>query len=234
MDYYMDFDYALSGLMGGFAVIAIIIGILTMALVVVSIVATWKLFKKAGKKGWESIVPFYSYWVLVEIAGLNWWWFLLIICNSVVSMLDLDELSAIASLVSFFASFNCYYNIAKKFDKNTGYAVCTGLFTVIFVMILGFSKKEVYDIKIPVSKNGVFNQAGESANNSGNYQSNVYESTGYKNTTNMTDNDSLRELNQTANYETTQQSQEFSFCGNCGTKLNKDTKFCPNCGKEKS
>ena len=29
------------------------------------------------------------------------------------------------------------------------------------------------------------------------------------------------------------QTQEISFCGNCGSKLDSNVRFCPNCGKEK-
>lgn len=58
---------------------ALIIGLIVLAVLVVYLVALWKVFVKAGKQGWEAIIPFYNSWILVEIAGLNWWWFLLII-----------------------------------------------------------------------------------------------------------------------------------------------------------
>lgn len=34
----------------------------------------WKLFEKAGHKGWEGIVPIYNLWVLLKIVGRPWWW----------------------------------------------------------------------------------------------------------------------------------------------------------------
>lgn len=152
----MDLDYVFSEMIGSFAGLLIIMGTLMTAWAIVATIATWKLFNKAGQSGWKSIVPIYNCWVLVEIAGLEWWWFLLIIANSIISTLDLEILTPVANIVSYFALFNCYYNIAKKFNKDTGYAVCTGLFSMVFVMILGFSKKEIYDKNIPVSKYGVF------------------------------------------------------------------------------
>ena len=45
----------------------IIIGI---GLLVLYIVGYVKLFKKAGRDGWEAIIPFYNDWVLVEISEL--------------------------------------------------------------------------------------------------------------------------------------------------------------------
>ena len=40
-----------------------------LALIVVIIVAMWKVFEKAGQPGWAAIVPFYNMYVLTcEIA----------------------------------------------------------------------------------------------------------------------------------------------------------------------
>ena len=64
----------------------LIIGIITLVILILMIIATCKFYKKAGKSGWETIVPFYCNWVLVEIAGLNWWWFLLLISSWIVSL----------------------------------------------------------------------------------------------------------------------------------------------------
>lgn len=214
---YSDFDSLYAVLGAGLIIFVVLI----IALAVVSIIANWKMFKKAGKKGWECIVPFYSYWVLIEIAGLNWWWFLLIIADSVVTTFEIDGLSEIAGLVSLFASFNCYYNIAKKFNKNTGTSIFAGLFSFIFILIFGFSKNEVYNSSIPVSKNGVF--GSPEANNS-------YQGNNMNQSTNIVDNTNIQYNN--AGYTEQKSNQDHSFCGNCGTKLNKDVRFCPNCGKE--
>lgn len=58
---------------------SIFILLLVIALYVVYVIGLWKLFKKAGKQGWEAIIPFYNTYVLVEISGLNWWYFLIAI-----------------------------------------------------------------------------------------------------------------------------------------------------------
>ena len=207
----MEYNYEelLSGLIGGATILAIVLVVFLIAGLIISIIALWKVFEKAGKKGWHSIIPFYGYWVLTEIAGLNWWWFLLLICDSFFSIFEIDELSTLANLVSLFASFNCYYNIAKRFNKTNGYSICAGIFSGIFVLLLGFSKKEVYDENIAVSKNGIFGKP---------------ETTMYDTSNNSTINYS--------NQDTTHSYENVNFCGNCGTKLNNEAKFCPNCGKE--
>ena len=58
---------------GGIIAASVIVLLILIPLLVLIIVGRWKMYKKAGKQGWEAIVPFYSDWVYVEIAELNWW-----------------------------------------------------------------------------------------------------------------------------------------------------------------
>ena len=44
---------------------------------VVMIAAMWKVFTKAGKPGWASIIPIYNMVVLLDIAGKPVWWIIL-------------------------------------------------------------------------------------------------------------------------------------------------------------
>ena len=34
----------------------------------------WKLFQKAGEKGWKSLIPFYSSYVMLKICQRPGWW----------------------------------------------------------------------------------------------------------------------------------------------------------------
>ncbi len=45
---------------------------------VVHFLGTWKLYKKAGRKPWEAIVPVYNAIVLLKIINRPWWWIFLI------------------------------------------------------------------------------------------------------------------------------------------------------------
>ena len=48
-----------------------------LAIIAVIIVSLWKVFTKAGQPGWACLIPFYNLFILVKIAGREWWWFLL-------------------------------------------------------------------------------------------------------------------------------------------------------------
>jgi len=193
------FDVALTG---RFTFLFLFILFFSVGLIVILIIASWKLFKKAGKKGWEALVPFYNNYVLVEISGLNWWWFLLIISPNIISYTN-DDLYGIASLASMFATFNCFYNIARKFKKDTGISVCAGIFSFIFMLFFAFSSKEQYYSDVKVSNNGVFNNSSNSQNN----------------------NNSSNDIK--SNSENT-----YKYCSNCGAKLEEHYKFCDKCGNK--
>ena len=37
----------------------------------------WKIYQKAGRKGWEGIVPIYNIYVMLQIVGKPTWWLIL-------------------------------------------------------------------------------------------------------------------------------------------------------------
>ena len=154
----MNEEEALGALLGGSIIVIAFIAIIAIALIAVVIVAEWKLFKKAGKNGWEALIPFYSTWVLIEISGLNWWYFLIAMAGSIISLLGIEGLGTITSLASYAVNFFVYYNIAKKTHQNEVLYGVLGIF-VPFVptLMVGFSKNITFDNNVTVSPNGPFN-----------------------------------------------------------------------------
>ncbi len=116
METEMQFDAgAAAGIGAGFMIV-------WLAVAIVLIVAMWKIFTKAGKPGWASIIPIYNVIVLVQIAGKPIWWFVLFlipIVNVVVMIL-----LTIA--------------VAKAFGKGGGFAAGMILLPIIFYPMLGF------------------------------------------------------------------------------------------------
>ena len=95
--------------------------IISLIIFVLAIVSMWKVFTKAGKPGWASIVPIYNIIVLIQIAKKPEWWVLLFfvpVVNLVVYIIMNIEIS-------------------KRFGKDTGFAVGLILLPFIFLLILG-------------------------------------------------------------------------------------------------
>lgn len=153
----MNVETPIATLAATAGILLIFAAILLLAIIIPSIIAEWKLFKKAGKNGWEAIIPFYSTWVTIEIAGLNWWYFLISLGISLVSGSVEGFISFIFTLAGWYINFIIYYNIAKKTQQNEIlYGILGALIPFVAILILGFNKNITYDKEVQVSPNGLF------------------------------------------------------------------------------
>lgn len=109
-----------NALLALYASVPVMAGSLIFA--IISIVAMWKIFEKAGEPGWAAIVPFYNAYTLVKIALGNGWLFLL----------------AIVPLVNFFFAIWLMVKLAAAFGKSVGFAIGLIVLGPIFLLILGF------------------------------------------------------------------------------------------------
>ena len=155
-------------IIGGSIILLLVIGIFLIAYLVLYLVSLWKLFKKAGKKGWESLIPYYSTYVLIEISGLNWWYFLIAVSGSIVTIIGLEEISWLTTIAGYAVNFFVFYNLGKKMHKSPiSIGILGTLFGGIMIPILGLSKDFQYDNLVVVSPNGPIgdNNTNENANN---------------------------------------------------------------------
>ncbi len=127
--------------------LAILYVLIALALVVIIHVSLWKVFVKAGYKGWEGLIPVYNTWLLVKMTGLEWWFFLLAQGLTITNILN--ELTNFGKLATLAGMFAIHYNLALKFKKEpVGYAFGLTLLPFIFYPMLAFSNAEFTDVKV--------------------------------------------------------------------------------------
>lgn len=118
-DYYYD-DSALA--VGGVA-------LFIYALVIIALsVAMWKLFKKAGYQGWESLVPIYSAYVLSDIVFGNGLYFL--IC--------------FIPVVGWIYPLVLYFKLAEVYNKSSAFGLGLVFLSPIFLLLLAFDSNLYY------------------------------------------------------------------------------------------
>ena len=98
-------------------------GIVYLLVIVLMIVAMWKVFTKAGQPGWAAIVPFYNFIVLLKIAGKPLWWLLLLF----------------VPFVNIVVMIMIVISLARNFGKGTGFAMGLLFLAPIFYPILAWS-----------------------------------------------------------------------------------------------
>lgn len=116
----MEFNEQASVQLGGGSLIV------SLIIAVVLIIAQWKIFTKAGKPGWHSIIPFLNMYDLFTICGWNGWFFLLLM----------------VPIVNIYFSIAMWFRLAKAFGKGIGFGFGLLFFGPIFELILGFGSAQ--------------------------------------------------------------------------------------------
>lgn len=109
----------LLGILGTYAIVCLIIA-------VISIIADWKVFAKAGKPGWTCLIPIYSSYVFFDILYGNGWKFLLMLIP----------------FYNIYLAIKVQLDLAKVFGQSTPFAIGLIFLNTIFLCILAFGKSE--------------------------------------------------------------------------------------------
>ena len=123
----------LGGAIAGGVVAYVVISIIAIALCVLLIIAQWKIFTKAGEKGWKSIIPIYNLYILTRLADGKGIKFLLL-------------------LIPIVGYIIINIKLAKAFGKGGGFTAGLILLPSIFTLILGFGSAQY------IGPNGVAQQ----------------------------------------------------------------------------
>ena len=95
---------------------------LELVYTIISLVASWKLYQKIGRKGWEGIIPIYNTYVLMDVLyGKGWKVILFLI-----------------PIYNIYLIFKVYIDLAHRFHQGTGFGVGLALLYPIFAAVLSF------------------------------------------------------------------------------------------------
>ncbi|MBI2722980.1 MAG: signal peptidase I [Bacteroidetes bacterium] len=106
----------------------IILCIIYLGILVLILTSRWKIFEKAGKPGWASLVPVYSFVVLLRIVGKPWWWTLLLFIPGV-------------NVIIFIIVIHC---VSLSFGKDNTFTAGLILLGFIYIPLLAYSETHYY------------------------------------------------------------------------------------------
>lgn len=109
---------------------------MTLVLIVLGVYAFYgycmgRLFEKAGKPLWAGFVPIYNTVVMLEIAGKEMWWLLILLGVPFVPVIGTVASLVVWTLISI--------DFVKAYGKSSGYGVALGLLSIIMLPVLSFS-----------------------------------------------------------------------------------------------
>ena len=144
-----------------------------LAWYIISVIATWRIFKKAGEPGWKAIIPIYNYYIMYKIVGMSgWFWaeFIIAIVSSIIfsvqgynpyaanaASYDVTAnplvMIAFIALIVFTIVVSVINSIRTSHAFNHGAGFAVGLFFLqpIFWLILGFGSSK-YNKKKALAK----------------------------------------------------------------------------------
>lgn len=200
MGYEYDYGYSydpdvINTAVGIASGIFIVITIISIILSILTIIGMWKIFTKAGKPGWASLIPIYNIVVMLEVTKLPMWYIALFFIP-------------FANIVALFL---IYIELAHKFGKSTGFGVLTVFFSPICLPILGLGSSTYLD-----NSNSNYNVNNNQFNNQP-LQSNPMNNDSMDNQMNQgMPNSGVKFCSSCGS----QVDINAEFCPNCGNKLN--------------
>ena len=131
------------------ATMMIVAIVFAVAWYILQVVAYWRIFQKAGKPGWHSIVPFLNNWDEVDLSWsstMAWVFIAAMVLNAVLATpaqaqdasTFVKALFYIASAVVTVVGIVSQYKLAKAFGKGIGFFLGLLFLNPIFKLILGF------------------------------------------------------------------------------------------------
>lgn len=113
----------------------ILFSVIILAIYVVSVIALWKIFEKAGVDGWKAIIPIYNFWTLCEIVGKPGWWAL------VPLLMVIPFVNIIAWIAVLVISVIVCLELGKAFGKDVVWSIfLLVIFSIVGILILGFGQ----------------------------------------------------------------------------------------------
>lgn len=117
---------AAQGFLGFLATVSVTFWLICIALSVVAIIGKWKMYKKAGVDGWESLIAGHNFIVEMKLGGIpTYWYFLIFVPFGIIAISCWKQME-----------------LAKSFGKSTGFGIGLILLNPIFTAILGFGKAQ--------------------------------------------------------------------------------------------
>ena len=128
----------LAPVMGIIITVAIVAGIIGLVVGILTIVSQWKVFTKAGRKGWECLIPYHSTFIIYDMSNVNPAFILILLFGSLVPVIG----SFAVLIASIVLAFYVNIKLAQSFGRSVGFGVGLALLGWIFWPILGLGKSE--------------------------------------------------------------------------------------------
>ncbi len=116
----------------------------------VTFIANWKIFVKAGESGWKALIPIYNTCITFKIAWKIRYFFPYILTVLAMNLLPFFATSLSVLLFGTLGLYLCFiifqilfcYKLARAFDRSLFFAIGLIVLGPVFMLILAFDSSE--------------------------------------------------------------------------------------------
>ena len=122
---------------------------------VLQVIANWRIFTKAGEKGWKSIIPVYNTYITFKIAWkpVFFWVSLAVtvaagVCSALMPA-DAGGAAPVLTVITYAAMVAgvvmyvvCSHKLSKAFDHGVGFTLGLIFLNPVFLLILGLGSSQ--------------------------------------------------------------------------------------------
>lgn len=119
-----------------------------LAIAVLTVIAWWRLFSKAGQAGWKSVVPVLNVYTLYKICWKPVYFWLALLSSAAAAVcgvfIDLEQPQTALALIALSGVLYIVMNfkLAKAFGHGAGFGLGLMLLHTLFVMVLAFGASQ--------------------------------------------------------------------------------------------
>ena len=133
----------------------LVIGIVGIIWLVISIVAMWRIFTKAGEPGWKCIIPFYNTYTEFKFTWNTTMFWIYLAASMLPSILQIllgrdnafvTLIGMLLGLVTLVLSIILIHKLSKAFGHGVGFTLGLIFLNPIFILILAFGSSEYQGI----------------------------------------------------------------------------------------
>lgn len=127
---------------------------------VFEIVACWRIFQKAGKRGWKSLIPVYNNYIRYQIAWRPLWFWIstLLLAGSFATAvwgstgLLWSGITIAICLAETIILLIRNFRLGRAFGRSVPFCVGLALFPPLFILILGLGGAEYHRQSRPAAE----------------------------------------------------------------------------------
>ena len=132
-----------------------------LVVAVLMMIAGWKIFEKAGEKGWKILIPIYDIYIFFKIVKMEKWFWVafalsfiagliagfvnpdfqaakVLTSNNYALLIVSDILVIVVAVIEIIS----YFRLSKAFGHGIAFALGLTFLSGIFMLILGFDKSK--------------------------------------------------------------------------------------------